>query len=93
MQDLTVTVSTERDENEVEFVEDKNESSAVNVESFVDEQEWELYKYIAVWSKINQEAIRSSNKRHPTFSVACKASRRSGFFIWNILVVMVTKYG
>ena len=38
VQDLTVTLTTERDENEIEFTEDPREPSAVNVESFVDEQ-------------------------------------------------------
>ena len=37
-QDLTVTVTSERGEHEVELLEDKEEISVINVEAFIDEQ-------------------------------------------------------
>ena len=46
IKDLTVTVSTERTESEVELVEDANERCAINGQSFVDEQEWNLHTYV-----------------------------------------------
>lgn len=90
MKDLTVTLTTDRDENEVEFVEDPRERCALNVDSFVDEQEWKLHRYIHVWTKTREEAYKNTKNKHPCFSAATKASRRPEFFIWNILVVMVS---
>jgi len=88
--DLTVTLTTDRDENEIEFVEDPRERCALNVDSFVDEQEWKLHKYIHVWTKTREEAYKNTKNKHPCFSAATKASRRPEFFVWNILVVMVS---
>lgn len=86
-----MTLTTDRDENEVEFVEDPRERCALNVDSFVDEQEWKLHKYIHVWTKTREEAYKNTKNKHPCFSAATKASRRPEFFIWNILVVMVSQ--
>lgn len=85
-------MTTDRDESEIEFVEDPKERCSLNVQSFVDEQEWKLHRYIHTWTKTHEEAFKNNHAKHPTFSAACKASRRPQFFIWNIFVVMVTAY-
>ncbi|ESN93036.1 hypothetical protein HELRODRAFT_189657 [Helobdella robusta] len=87
-QDLTVSLTTDLSDKEVEFVEDPNDRCALNVESFVDEQEWKLHKMIHTWTRTREEAFKSIQCLHPVFSAACKASRRPEFFIWNILIVM-----
>ena len=38
VQDLTVTVTSERGEHELELIADKEEISVINVEAFIDEQ-------------------------------------------------------
>ena len=85
-----MSLTTEREDEEIEFVEDALDRCALNVESFVDEQEWKLHKVIRTWTRTREEAFKAGNNKHPVFSAACKASRRPEFFIWNILVVMVT---
>ena len=89
LKDLTVTLTSERTIDEVELVEDSNESCALNPQSFVDEQEWRLHKIILTWCRTRTDDNKSSKTIHSAFSAACKASRRPEFFIWNILVVMV----
>ncbi len=44
LQDLTVTVMSERSTREIEISEDPEELHRVNKQSFIDEQEWHLYK-------------------------------------------------
>ena len=39
-QDLTVTIVADRPHTEVQLVEDTEEPSSINTQSFVDEQEW-----------------------------------------------------
>ena len=90
VQDLTLTISTERAEAELELEEDTNEISSINVQSFVDEQEWELHSHVETWKKITTKVYQNSKFKHPSFSTSCRASRRPGFFIWNIFLVMVT---
>ena len=52
-QDLTVTVSSERGEGEVQMEADEEEASSVNVQSFVAEQEWHLHETVNSWRKVN----------------------------------------
>ncbi len=48
-QDLTVTVMSERSTREIEIAEDPDELHRVNKQSFIDEQEWHLYKVHRVY--------------------------------------------
>ena len=47
-----MTVSSDRGEHEVEMLEDDNEICGLNLQSFVDEQEWELHNHIHTWTKV-----------------------------------------
>ena len=93
MQDLTVIVATNLRDDEISMEDDEMQQSTVNVESFVDEQEWRLYDEVETFkgsvSKFSQ-GDRAENCVHPTFSCRTHASRRPGFYITNIFVVMVT---
>ena len=90
-QDLTITISTERGEEEIGLEPDTSELSSVNVQSFVDEQEWYLHKHIDHLSKVTTNAYRNTKHKHPALSVSCKATRRFQFFFWNIILVMVSE--
>ncbi|ESO10686.1 hypothetical protein HELRODRAFT_167179 [Helobdella robusta] len=85
---LSISLTTERSDDEVEFVEDCHEKSVLITNSFTDEQEWRLNKGVNTWTKFRDEAFKSDNNKHPSFSVAATVTRRPQFFIWNILVVM-----
>ena len=45
-QDITVTLMSERVSDEVQLEDDPRQRSTINVESFVDEQEWRLYREV-----------------------------------------------
>ena len=75
-------------------------------QSFVDEQEWtpnrvnlsishqltvfRLHSHLSISHSLTQKSENDKTWQIPTFSVSGKARRRPGFFVWNILVVMVT---
>ena len=88
-QDLTLTITSERSEAELELEEDSSEISSINVQSFVDEQEWKLHSHVETWKRVTTRIYHNSKYKHPAFSTSCRASRRPGFFIWNIFLVMV----
>jgi len=93
VQDLTVTIMSERLEREVELENDDKQPSTINVESFVDEQEWRLYQEVETFhGVVNKfyEGDATEMNAHPSFSCRTHASRRPGFYITNIFVVMVT---
>jgi len=73
----------------LDLEEDSSELSSINVQSFVDEQEWKLHSHIETWRRLSNKAYQNSKHKHPAFSTSCRASRRPGFFIWNIFLVMV----
>lgn len=88
-QDLTLTVTTERSEAEIELEEDNSEISSINVQSFVDEQEWRLHSHVETWKRLTTRIYQNSKYKHAALSTSCRASRRPGFFIWNIFLVML----
>ena len=81
---------SERSVREVALEEDTDEVSTVNVQSFVDEQEWRLYSNVETRVEVVTRVYQGDNCSHPSFSTLCHASRRFGFYFWNILFVMVT---
>ncbi|KAM3184284.1 hypothetical protein ACTXT7_008664 [Hymenolepis weldensis] len=72
VQDLTITVTTERPDTEVDLIPDHNEMSAINKQTFVDQQ----------------VLLSKSMKSHPCLSVTCRAARRPGYFYWNVFLIM-----
>eukprot|EP00918_Siedleckia_nematoides_P052393 GHVU01114497.1.p1 GENE.GHVU01114497.1~~GHVU01114497.1.p1 ORF type:complete len:481 (+),score=66.98 GHVU01114497.1:535-1977(+) len=88
-QDLTLTVTSERAEAEVDLEEDNSELSSINIQSFVDEQEWRLHSHVETWKRVTTRIYQNSKFKHPALSTSCRASRRPGFFVWNIFLVML----
>jgi len=82
-------VVSERSVREVSLEDDPDELSTVNVQSFVDEQEWRLYSNVETRVEVVTRVYQGDDCSHPSFSTVCHASRRFGFYFWNILFVMV----
>lgn len=86
-QDISLSIMSERSSDEVELEEDI-EMSSINIQSFVDEQEWNLYKHVITTTKTIERVYQASTDKHAIMSFTCRASRRVGFFLWNIFFVM-----
>ncbi|ESN99604.1 hypothetical protein HELRODRAFT_176769 [Helobdella robusta] len=87
-QDLTVTITSERVDSELEFIQDDSGESAVNAEAFSAAQEWKLHGKVNIWTKVNVKKVNKKKMRYPCFCVAAKVARRPQFFIYNIIVIM-----
>ncbi|XP_074642258.1 cys-loop ligand-gated ion channel-like isoform X3 [Tubulanus polymorphus] len=87
-QDLSITVASERSDKELDLVEDPNKLSCINVQTFVDAQEWDLHSHVEVNKKSSLKEFSGTPYRSPAMVFTCRAGRRPGFFIWNILLVM-----
>ena len=91
-QELSLHIVSERSLKDVELVEDPLEVSSINVGTFVDEQEWRLYRTVVIkQGKVNKFFTGSMVEScdHPCLKTYCFASRRSEFHVWNILLVEV----
>ncbi|VDM31098.1 unnamed protein product [Hydatigera taeniaeformis] len=88
VQDLTITVTTERPDTEVDLIPDHNEMSAINKQTFVDQQEWKLHEHVEITKRVIRQEYSRSMKSHPCLSVTCRAARRPGYFYWNVFLIM-----
>ncbi|VDN97410.1 unnamed protein product [Rodentolepis nana] len=86
--DLTITVTTERPDTEVDLIPDHNEMSAINKQTFVDQQEWKLHEHVEITKRVIRQEYSRSMKSHPCLSVTCRAARRPGYFYWNVFLIM-----
>ncbi|GFS23764.1 gamma-aminobutyric acid receptor subunit gamma-2 [Elysia marginata] len=86
-QHLSVVLTAE--ESEVELVEDAREPSLVSHLSFVDEQEWLIRDLVECvpWNKDSHD-LGSILPSGNMLVVRVHATRRGGFFFWNVLVIM-----
>lgn len=91
LQDLTISISTERSIDQVSLVEDRSALGSVNVNAFMDAQEWKLYKHVESFKDITTVEYASSTV-HPILHVQCRVSRKIGYFMWNIVFIMVSAF-
>ena len=52
-------------------------------------QEWKLHSHVETWKRLTTRIYHNSKYKHPAISTSCRASRRPGFYVWNIFLVMV----
>jgi hypothetical protein len=86
--DLTISISTERSDKEVDLIEDQTSLSSINTKAFMD-QEWSLYKHIETSRDFTTVEYCSSTV-HPIVHAQCRVARKMGYFVWNIIFIMVS---
>ena len=89
LQDLTVTVASCRSPYEIELAEDETEMHSVNRRSFIDEQEWYLYKFISTEKREIVNDYTDPSVVRMAVCVKCQAARRPAYFFWNIFLITV----
>ncbi|KAL5019810.1 hypothetical protein ScPMuIL_002702 [Solemya velum] len=90
IQKLSVIITSELPDKDLKLVEDDKDLSLINVQCFVDAQEWTLYDYTETipWVTTKEQFLETTVVSFPGIAVSCTAARRSGFFIWNIMLMM-----
>lgn len=73
----------------LELIEDDSELSSVNLLSFVDEQEWDVRNIVEAIAEVRSREFSSVKHKFPMITVRTYAIRRAGFFVWNVLAIMV----
>nr|VZI36563.1 unnamed protein product [Spirometra erinaceieuropaei] len=86
--DLTITLSSERPDTEVDLVPDNKDLCAINIQTFVDQQEWHLHEHIEISKRSVVQEFSNSSQSHSCLSVTCRAARRPGYFYWNVFLIM-----
>ncbi|KAL3863822.1 hypothetical protein ACJMK2_005552 [Sinanodonta woodiana] len=88
IQDLTISISTERSSREIELIEDQHALSSISTKAFMDAQEWTLYKHIETY-RDHTTVEYCSSTIHPILHIQCRVARKTGYFIWNIVFTML----
>jgi hypothetical protein len=90
VQDLTITLSTPKQENEIKLIHSINKHSSVNTKCFVDSQEWRLYKHITVREFLRDSVF--SLETYPAIDLTINAARKPTFYYLNafFLIFLIT---
>jgi len=57
VQDLSITVATERTIDEVDFIDDLTALSSINTQTFIDMQEWSLHEHVETTRKVTTQGL------------------------------------
>lgn len=66
-------------ENEIQFVENKQDPSGIWTEVFLNQQEWYLFDYVKCSTKTINDTFK--NIKRPGFSVTSFIARKPGYYI------------
>ena len=80
---------SDRPPAEIEMAEDPNDLHKVNRQSFIDEQEWHLYKCIETEMREFSNEYEDPSVKRCSLNVRCRAARRPAYFFWNIFLITV----
>lgn len=89
LQDLNIFITTELSDAEVGIFEDDREISSVHTEIFAKRQEWKIYEFVHFTPKDLTQEYANKKFKKPGMHVFCSAGRKPGFFVWNVIVLMV----
>lgn len=93
VQELSLTVSSLRSENEVIFEESRERQCALDKAQFIKQQEWNVYNKV----KTSKKSINDvwNHYKRAGFSTSIFISRKPGYFLYNayMLIFFVTALG
>ena len=92
MQDLVVKVGSQRTFREVCFKVDPVFKSTLNTGKFTGHQEWKLYDQIKLEPSTYVDAMKIRRQTKPAMSMKFKTKRHGMYFVWNVIVFIVSEY-
>ena len=66
-------------------------ASNVTVSTFVQRQEWKLINKIKLEAGTYRDTKMRGRPEKSMLSITCKAKRHFAFFVWNVVVLMVSR--
>lgn len=88
IQDLSITVTSARNKEEVIIDLSKDKECVINTDEFRMQQEWTLYPHINTENRIIYDIKNEFDKPALTFS--SKIARRPGYYIYNCYMLLFT---
>lgn len=90
VQNLTISISSLKQANEIQLYHSKDKPSTVNIKCFVDSQEWRLYKHITVREYLKEVVF--SSESFQAIDLTINVARKPTFYYWNafFLIFLIT---
>ncbi|CAF1434645.1 unnamed protein product [Didymodactylos carnosus] len=94
VQELSLSITTSRNDNELRFFQNQYKPSGVIRTIFTDEQEWYLYEHceIHIQAEIEEFSDDGDRVKRAIVVCTCHVARKYGYFLWNLyfLIFLIT---
>lgn len=81
IQEISITLTSRRSVAEVELVENRKDPSSINIEDFLDQQEWDLFDFVKPGHRIIVDPWRKYERS--AFLVKSYISRKPGYYLYK----------
>lgn len=81
IQELSITLTSKKSNQDVEIVENKENPCSINTEDFLDQQEWDLFSCVKTTSKTINDPWRKYDRSG--FSVTAFIARKPGYYLYK----------
>lgn len=84
IQEISITLTSKRSVDEVALVENRREPCSINIEDFLDQQEWDLFDFVKSDKKIIHDPWRKYER--PGFLAKSYIARKPGYYVYKQVV-------
>ena len=81
LQELSITFTSKKSKEEVELVQNSNEACSINVNDFLDQQEWDLFDQTKISFKTVHDSLLKIDKSG--FTPSCFIVRKPGYYLYK----------
>jgi len=89
LQELSVLIKADHPINSVELIDDPRKLHKLHPRSFIDAQEFVLYKHIVTTFPHLSKDPDLPRVNRPSMRVSCFVARGPMYFVWNVFFILV----
>ncbi|XP_012944007.1 uncharacterized protein LOC106013283 [Aplysia californica] len=87
VQELSIVLSSGRSVKDIELVQDFFHVSSLSPRALQDSQDWLPYYHVTFLRDVTTSESIGTTK-HPVLVASCRARRRLGFYLWNVVIIV-----
>ena len=81
IQEISITLTSKRSTDEVELIENRRDACSINIEDFLDQQEWDLFDFVNTGKKVIFDPWRKYERS--AFLAKSYISRKPGYYLYK----------
>ncbi|CAH1248298.1 CHRNA6 [Branchiostoma lanceolatum] len=87
-QKLTIKLRSRWPIDQVELMKNMGAKDTIRTDSFTASQEWKLYGHLLCDHDVTKKDLSTSDKQFPLYHITMHVKRKSGFYVWNVALLM-----